>query len=292
MKLLALAPLVALGCATTPPSPESAWPYQLDETGHLAIAGNCVVVEEASSLVCVPRAGAGEARELVRSADRTYVALAATADGTGVLATSLAGGQVRLDRVALDGTVTPLASAAATAGAGQLAVADRQVVLSTGSQLVLVDGAGGGVTSTLAQATGIIGGVAARAQQVAYIVDTSLKTVDLAGDDESQPSGGVTVAVAADAGALVVGRHLIDDTSYSFLQNDTTGDTCEIPGALSRIAVQAGHPFAIADGAIFDAAGAVADYPIAGDGDAFDLAVDEAYVYWITRDGTLDRVAR
>lgn len=289
MKLLALAPLAVLGCAATPSPPSSPWPYQLDEAGVLALAGDCVVVAEHASLVCVPRAGGGEAHELVRRADRSYVAVAA--DGDDVLATSLAGGQVLLDRIALDGTVTPLAASPATSGAGLLALADSRVVLSTGSQLELVDPAGGGVTA-LAQASGIITALAVRAQEVDYADDTTLKTVDLMGNDLSQQDGEVVVALAADPGGIAVGQHLPGDTSYSFVDNLTTGDTCELHGALSRLAVDAGHPYAIAGGYVFDATGAVARQALAGDGAAFDLAVDDRDVYWISRDGTLDRVAR
>ena len=289
MKLLALVPLAALGCAATPSPPSSPWPYQLDESGALALAGDCVVVAEHASLVCVPRAGGGAAHELVRRADRSFVAVAA--DGDDVLATSLSGGQILLDRVALDGTVMPLAASPATSGAGLLAVADSGVVLSTGSQLELVDPAGGGVT-TLAQASGIITALAVRGQEVDYADDTTLKAVDLMGDDLSQPYYSIVVALAADPGGMVVGTHLPGDTSYSFVQNTTTGDMSELHGALSRVAVDGGHPYAIVDGVVFDATGAVARQALAGNGDAFDLAVDDRYVYGISRDGTLDRVER
>ena len=291
MKLLALAHLAllaALGCAATPATPSSPWPYQLDESGALALAGDCVVVAEHASLVCVPRAGGGAAHELVRRTDRSFVAVAA--DGDDVLATSLSGGQILLDRVALDGTVTPLAASTATSGAGLLAVADSGVVLSTGSQLELVDTAGG--VTPLAQASGIITALAVRGQEVDYADDTTLKTVDLMGDDLSQPSYSVVVALAADPGGMTVGTHLPGDTSYSFVQNTTTGDMTELHGALSRVAVDGGHPYAIVDGSLFDATGAVARQALAGNGDAFDLAVDARYVYWISRDGTLDRVQR
>ena len=289
LALAALASLAAIGCTTTP-SPGTSSGVQLGEAGRLALAGDCVVVAEPGSLVCVPRVGGDAPHELVKSPDRTYVAIAA--DGDDVLATSVADHAVELDRVALDGTVTPLLSATATQGAGELAPAEKQVVLSTGSQLLLVDGEAGGIVATLARATGVIGAVAARAGTVYYTVDGKLQEVQLDGTAMPVYATAQTLALAADAGAVVSGDQLDGDPSYSFANNLTTRSDCELHGTVSRLALAGGHPYAIVDGAIFDAAEVVAEAPVVPATDAFDLAVDDQRIYWIARSGELDRAAR
>ena len=256
----------------------------------LALAGDCVVVAEPGSLVCVPRVGDDAPHEIVKAPGRTYVAIAA--DGDDVLATSVADHAVELDRVALDGTVTPLVSATASQGAGELAPADKQVVLSTGSQLLLVDGEAGGIVATLAHPAGVIGAVAARAGLVYYTVDGKLAEVQLDGTAMPVYASVQTLALAADAGAVVSGDQLDGDPSYSFANNLTTRNDCELHGTVSRIALADGQPFAIVDGAIFDASDVVAYAPVVPATDAFDLAVDDQRIYWIARSGELDRAAR
>lgn len=281
--------LLAVGC-TSSPSSSSSGPVDLGEPGRLALAGDCVVVAEHASLVCVPRAGGDSPRTILDQPSRALVELAA--DGDDLLVTSLADHAVFLDRVALDGTVTPLANATAAMGAGDLALADKQVVLSTGSQLLLVDGVHGGIVATLAHSTGVIGDVAVRAGLVYYVDDGTLQIVDLSGMAMPQYGGLRTIAVAADATTLAIGNQLLGDPSYSFVDDDVTRNTCEIHGTLTRVALAGGQPYAIVDGAIFDASNVVARTPVAPASDAFDLAVDDQTIYWITRSGQLARSPR
>ena len=290
MKVLAVACVFAIGCTTSAGGPGSGSSVHLGEPGRLAIAGDCVVVAEPSSLVCVPRAGGGDPHELVKTPGRTYVAVAG--DGDAVVATSTDDPPVELDRVALDGTVTRLASAAASTGAGELALADKQVVLSTGSQLLLVDGTGGGIVATLAQASGVIGAVAQRAGTVYYTDDQTLHEVDLTGQQVPLFDGMVTLALAADASTAVAGERLVGDSQFSFVDSELADEDCELHGTLSRVVLADGHPFALTDLGIFDAAGPVAEVPLARAAGAFDLAVDDQTIYWITRAGELDRAAR
>jgi hypothetical protein len=289
MKALLLVPWLAIGCITSTTSPGTSSTIELGEPGRLALAGDCVVVAEHASLVCVPRAGGDAPHTILEQPARTFVEIAT--DGDDLIVSSLDDHSVFLDRIALDGTVTPLADATATNGAGQLAVADKQAVLSTGSQLLLVDSVNGGIVATLAQAKGVIGDVAVRASLVYYLDDGTMEMTDLAGTKMPTYGDASTLALAADASGVAVGSQL-QDSSYSFVDDLTTQNLCELHGTLTRVALAGGQPYAIVDGAIFDASHVVARAPIAPASDAFDLAIDDQTIYWITRGGELDRRSR
>ncbi|HTR53029.1 MAG TPA: hypothetical protein VMJ10_20180 [Kofleriaceae bacterium] len=281
---------LAAGCTTTS-SPTGS--VSLGEPGRLALAGDCIVVAEHASLVCAPRAGGGTPHTIATTPDRTYVAIVADDNDDGVLATSIANNAVELDHVGLDGTVTPLASAAASDGAGELALADKQIVLSTGALLVTVDAQAGGVTGLVATATETLGSVAVRGTTVYYVDDTTLDAVDLASptgmpEIEAQSD---TFAVAADADAAAYGTNLTN-SSYSFVTNLTTREVTELHGTLSRVAIAGGHPYALVDGDVYDATGTDVETPLAGGLDAFDVAADTQAVYWITRSGDVGSLAR
>ena len=289
MKLaLVLFASLAAAC-TTATSPSGT--ISLGEPGRLALAGDCVVVAEHASLVCAQRDG-DSSHTLVTTPDRTYVAIVADANGDGVLASSVANNMVELDRVGLDGSTVELASLPASEGAGELALAGTQVVLSTGSLLVTVDASTGGVTGLVATATGTLGGVAVRGTTAYYVDDTTVESIELGAasatpEIESTESG----AVAADAEAAVIGTNLTD-SSYSFVTNVTTHDVTELHGTLSRLAIAAGHPYAVVDGDLYDATGVDVTAPIVAGLDAFDLAGDARAVYWITRTGDVGTIAR
>jgi hypothetical protein len=285
MKRLAIVPLFVIGCTTL----DSSESVELGEPGRLAIAGNCVIVAERSSLVCVPRAGDEEPRTLVTLPAREYVA--AVGDDDGVFATSIDGAKVFVDRVSLDGRVRPVIATAATLGAGELALADRQLVLSTGSELLLAE-RDGSIVTTLADADGVIGAVAVRAGRVYYADDAYQHVIDLAGKHISDEPYLQTLALAADAVAAFAAHRLEGDTAFSFVDNETTGDSCELYGTVLRVAVAGGQPYALTDTGIFDASEVVARDALAEVSNGVDVIADAQHVYWITRTGALARIAR
>ncbi len=287
MRVLSLAPLLSIGCSIT----GSSSAVELGNTGRLAIAGDCIVVAEHASLVCAPRSGGGAPRTMLTTPDRTYVAIAS--DGDSVVATSTSAGQVFVDRVALDGSVTPIANAPATAGAGELALGKGTIFVSTGSQILVVNTdppkiAGAWITATNPP----LGAIAWRGTTMYWVDGTTLMTWNTSVD--TMPQVGATVvggALAADTDAVVVGDHL-SDSNYSFVTNLITREVSELHGTLTRVATAGGHPYAIVDAGIVDATMTDVTEPLVAVPDAYDLAVDDKDIYWITRQGTLDRVAR
>jgi hypothetical protein len=289
MKPLALASLLVVGCMTNAASKTA---VELDNTGRLAIVGDCVIVAEQSSLVCVPRAGGGAPYTLVTNAARTYVAIAG--DGDTAVVTSLAGSELYVDRVALDGTLKLIAKAPATPGAGALALAPGAVFVSDGLHLLAVpaDGSRPAGTIVTAQSPPLLA-AAFRGTTLYFADGPTVYSWDLSSQTVPQwlAMDQVDTQLGADTDAAVIGRH-IANSSYSFVTNVTTREITELHGTLTRIAIAGGHPYGIVDAGIVDATGTDVTDPVVAVADAYDLAVDDKSIYWITRQGTFDLAAR
>ncbi len=281
----------------------SGGPLTLGDLGmpsQIVLAGDCVVAAKLTALMCVPVAG-GPVRTIA-TLPRTVVSVAA--DGDGVIATSLpldfgpSGDRtMHVDRIALDGTVSPLGTAFAGAGAGQLAVSPDQIVFTTGgSASLLTIPRSGGAVKVLASDSGNFGSVAVGGSD-AYYVNTSIYRHALAsagGASVPVASLGTGVSLASD-GTTVVAVGVMSQLSavVSILGSSPGSDPIPLAGAPSAVVVTEGRAWMALNGDVISLDLTThAMTPILSGEAVTGLVVTPTAMFWITDTGAVRTTPR